>query len=152
MLSDLYNFRMISDKLGTSGQPKEGEFRYIHEAGFEIVINLATPDSKYAISNEGSIITGFGMTYMHIPVDFKNPASGDFDSFCRILNTYHDKKIFVHCIANMRVSVFIFLYRVLLNHMPAAEAEPDLLAIWKPDEVWKRFILSQFEFGKQPPG
>jgi hypothetical protein len=51
--------------------------------------------------------------------------------------------VFVHCAANMRVSAFVFLHRVLHHHVSKAEAEGDLHAIWKPDAVWSQFIQDQ---------
>jgi hypothetical protein len=45
----------------------------------------------------------------------------------------------------MRVSAFVFLYRVMFQHIAVAEAERDLHAIWQPDEVWSRFIRDELE-------
>lgn len=77
-LSDIYNFRAIGDGLGTAGQPMPEQFRLVHEAGFEAVINLALPTSDNALVNEGVLVTGLGMSCVHIPVDFNAPTSQDF--------------------------------------------------------------------------
>src|SRR4030095_14968557 len=53
-LSAIYNFRAISDKLGTAGQPTEAQFKLVRDAGFAAVINLALPTSDNALPNEGS--------------------------------------------------------------------------------------------------
>jgi protein tyrosine phosphatase (PTP) superfamily phosphohydrolase (DUF442 family) len=53
------------------------------------------------------------MAYVHIPVNFKAPTSQDFRAFCRVMEAFEDRPVFVHCAANMRVSAFVFLYRVL---------------------------------------
>ena len=82
-LSEIYSFRDISERLGTAGQPTESQFRAVKKAGFEAVINLALPTSDNALANEGSIVTDLGMTYVHIPVDFKAPTSPDFHAFSR---------------------------------------------------------------------
>jgi protein tyrosine phosphatase (PTP) superfamily phosphohydrolase (DUF442 family) len=143
MLSDICNFRAIGDRLGTAGQPTEPQFRMVREAGFEAVINLALPTSDNALANEGSLVTGLGMPYVHIPVDFKAPAAQDFRAFCRVMEAFDDRTVFVHCAANMRVSAFVFLYRVLHQRVALAEAERDLHAIWQPDQVWSAFIQEQ---------
>jgi protein tyrosine phosphatase (PTP) superfamily phosphohydrolase (DUF442 family) len=145
MLSEIYNFRKVGDKLATAGQPTEGQFRAVREAGFEAVINLALPTSDNALANEGSIVTGFGMAYVHIPVDFKAPTPQDFRAFCRVMEAFEDRPVFVHCAANMRVSAFVYLYRVLRQHATPADAESDLRAIWQPDQVWSRFIEDQLK-------
>ena len=142
-LSGIYNFRSIGDKLGTAGQPTEAQFQLVCDAGFKAVINLALPTSDNALPNEGSIVTGLGMSYVHIPVDFKTPASQDFQSFCQLMEAFDDRPVFVHCAANMRVSAFVFLYRVLRQRVAQTDAERDLHAIWQPDDVWSRFIQEQ---------
>jgi protein tyrosine phosphatase (PTP) superfamily phosphohydrolase (DUF442 family) len=144
-LSNIYNFRSLGPGLATAGQPTEEQLREVREAGFEAVINLALPTSDNALANEGSLVAGLGMSYVHIPVNFQSPAPQDFHAFCRVMQAFDDRSVFVHCAANMRVSAFIFLYRVLFKKMPASEAERDLHAIWQPDEVWSRFIQHELD-------
>jgi protein tyrosine phosphatase (PTP) superfamily phosphohydrolase (DUF442 family) len=150
-LSEIYRFRAIGDGLGTAGQPTEGQFRLIRQAGFEAVINLALPTSDKALPNEGGVVTGEGMAYIHIPVNFKAPTSRDFRAFCDVMNAFADRPVFVHCAANMRVSAFVFLYRVLCRRVPIPEAERDLRAIWQPDEVWSRFIKDHLDNRRVAP-
>ena len=144
-LSEIYGFRAVGDKLGTAGQPTQEQFRMVREAGFEAVINLALPTSDNALANEGSVVTGLGMSYVHIPVDFKAPTSQDFRAFCRVMEAFDGRPVFVHCAANKRVSAFVFLYRVLCQRVAILEAEHDLHTIWQPDEVWSRFIQDQLK-------
>jgi len=139
-LSEIHGFHAINEKLGTAGQPAQAQFPMIRESGFAAVINLALPTSDNAIANEGSVVTSLGMAYIHIPVDFKSPTSQDFRAFCRVMEAFEDRPVFVHCAANLRVSAFVFLYRVLFQHIAVAEAERDLHAIWEPDAVWSKFI------------
>ena len=146
-LIEIYNFRAIGERLGTAGQPTQEQFQIVHQAGFETVINLALPTSDNALAHEGSIVAGLGMSYVHIPVDFKAPASTDFHAFCRVMAAFDNRRVFVHCAANMRVSAFVFLYRVLHQRVSINDAEHDLHAIWQPDEVWKHFIQNQLASG-----
>jgi protein tyrosine phosphatase (PTP) superfamily phosphohydrolase (DUF442 family) len=117
----------------------------VREAGFEAVINLALPTSDNALANEGSVVTNLGMSYVHIPVDFKAPTAQDFRVFCRVMEAFDGRPVFVHCAANRRVSAFVFLYRVLCQRTALPEAERGLHAIWQPDEVWSRFIQEQLK-------
>lgn len=142
-LAEIYNFRALGDRLGTAGQPTESQLQAIREAGFEVVINLALPTSDNALANEGSIVTGLGMSYVHVPVNFQVPLVGDFKTFCGIMKAVEGRKVFVHCAANKRVSAFLFLYRVLQHQVSLPEAEKDLHAIWAPDEAWSEFIREQ---------
>jgi protein tyrosine phosphatase (PTP) superfamily phosphohydrolase (DUF442 family) len=148
-LSEIYNFRSLGAKLATGGQPTEAQLRLIREAGFDTVINLALPSSDNALPNEGSLVTGMGMTYVHIPVNFKAPTSQDFRAFCGVMRAFEGRPAFVHCAANMRVSAFMYLYRVMFKDVPASEARQDLNAVWQPDDVWSQFIEQQLE-GNRP--
>jgi hypothetical protein len=47
----------------------------------------------------------------------------------------------------MRVSAFMFLYRLRLGAANRNEAEADLRKIWEPDPIWKAFINAHL-----PPG
>jgi protein tyrosine phosphatase (PTP) superfamily phosphohydrolase (DUF442 family) len=85
------------------------------------------------------------MSYVHIPVNFQAPRSEDFQAFSQVMRAFENRLVFVHCAVNKRVSAFVFLYRVLHQHVPVAEAERDLDAIWEPDEVWSRFIEGQLQ-------
>src|SRR4051795_2387374 len=107
-LLEIYNFRAIAEGLGTAGQPTETQFRVVQEAGFDAVINLALPTSDNALANEGSIVTGLGLTYIHIPVNFEAPTVQDFRVFWRVMEAFARRRVFVHCAANKRVSVFVF--------------------------------------------
>jgi uncharacterized protein (TIGR01244 family) len=139
-LSNIRAFRAVSDKLGTAGQPTAKQFEAIRQAGFEAVINLALPTSDNALADEGSIVTKLGMAYVHIPVNFQAPRPEDFQAFSQVMQAFEGRPVFVHCAANMRVSAFVFLDRILHKGIPRAEAKKDLSAIWEPDEVWSRFI------------
>ncbi len=145
MLSEIYEFRPVDGRLATSGQPTAAQFTMIREAGFDVIVNLALPTSDDAIQSEGSIVTGLGMTYIHIPVDFAAPSSDDFDAFCRVLDAFPDKKVFVHCAANKRVSAFVYLRRILKRGTDAVAARHDLESVWLPDPVWSDFIADQLQ-------
>jgi len=140
-------FRALGERLGTSGQPSADQFQIIRDAGFEVVINLALPTSDRALADEGSRVTRLGMAYVHLPVEFEAPQAEDFRRFCGVMAVFRDRRVFVHCAANMRVSAFVFLYRVLHEGVPVAEAEPELRAIWEPDEVWSRFLRDRLATG-----
>ncbi len=66
------------------------------------------PDSKNVLLDEDSIITLLGMSYIHIPVPFDAPTASQLRQFINVMNTYPEQKIWVHCVANYRVSVFLY--------------------------------------------
>lgn len=137
---EIVNYLKISDHIQTSGQPKEDEFELIRATGVDTVVNLAMPDSKTAIVNEGELVTKNGMNYIHIPVVWKSPTTEQFELFFSIMSLHADKSIWTHCALNWRVASFIFLYRTKKLGIPQEEALKSLEKIWTPDEVWTTFL------------
>lgn len=138
-LDDIYNYLAIEGLFATSGQPSEAQFQLIHDAGYDVVINLApTSILENSIVEEKSILQNLGIEYIHIPVDFKNPTDDDFQSFIASLES--TKKTWVHCAANMRVSAFTYRYRTQVLGQSKTDAMVDLQKIWNPVGVWSEFI------------
>jgi protein tyrosine phosphatase (PTP) superfamily phosphohydrolase (DUF442 family) len=140
-IEGILNYRYISQKLATGGQPKAGEFEFIRESGYQTVINLAPLNSSNALANEQEIVTNLGIEYINIPVIWDHPTIEDLSHFCRIMETSKEP-IFVHCAMNMRVSAFVYLYRRLILGISESEAYSALTSIWQPNSTWQKFIES----------
>jgi protein tyrosine phosphatase (PTP) superfamily phosphohydrolase (DUF442 family) len=140
MIESIYNFLQLSENIVTSGQPTEDQIVEIHQAGFEVVINLGLTGTDYALEDEAGLIANLGMKYIHIPVIWENPPLEDLDEFLSTMDLLQGKKIFVHCAANMRVSAFMALYRVLRLGWEPDRAMEDVHRIWEPNAVWDAFI------------
>jgi protein tyrosine phosphatase (PTP) superfamily phosphohydrolase (DUF442 family) len=140
-LEEVLAFRRISDQLATSGQISYDQIPDIKAAGFEVVVNLAVADEKRNAS-EGYLVVKEGMTYIHIPVVWTNPTLRDLEMFFDVMESNRNRKLYVHCFANMRVSVFLYLYRTLKLGVPKENAIEDVRAIWDPSEYeqWVKFI------------
>lgn len=136
----IFNFRQLDDDLATGGQPDAAQLHAIAAAGYEVVINLGLADAPYAIADEQAILAHHGVRYEQIPVNFQAPRRKDLQRFTDLFNRVHHRKVFVHCAANKRVSVFLALYRILEQQWNPETAMKDVHAIWQPDEVWQAFI------------
>lgn len=139
-IESIQNFQQISELLSTSGQPDRDQFSAIAAAGFQVVINLAMPDSLDALADEPALVNSLGMEFEHIPVVWTNPRPSDLQRFFEVMDQWEGKRIFVHCARNMRVSAFIFLYRVLRRGEPQETCRRDMEHIWQPNDVWSEFI------------
>jgi len=126
-LSSIYHFEQLTEWLGTSGQPKPDQFALIAAAGYEVVVNLALPSSDHAVTEEGALVSGLGMTYVHIPVSFESPRVEDLRQFFGILDAFSDSKVWVHCVVNARVSVFSYHYLTKRRGLAEADARTGLL-------------------------
>jgi protein tyrosine phosphatase (PTP) superfamily phosphohydrolase (DUF442 family) len=142
-LNQILNYFPISDNLATAGQPQREQFEDIARAGFTVVINLAMSTSDNAIPDEAIVVNSLGMEYIHIPVVWEAPQPEDFERFCTEITRLRRNKVFVHCALNMRVSTFVFLYRVLYHGANPEEVKWDMLSIWEPEGVWEDFIAAR---------
>ena len=147
-LQDVYNYVLISDRLSTGGQIAYDQVSLLKEAGYDLVINLASA-SEGGNALEGFLVAKEGLTYINIPVPFSNPPMRDLQMFFDVMEANRDRKVFVHCAANMRASAFVYLYRTLVQNVSDEEALPAMLEIWNPDEVeaWSNLVRTAKERG-----
>lgn len=137
---DAENTYRVNNGLWTSGQLSEKDIQLLPGMGFNLVINLALPSSERALPNEASLVTGTGIAYVQIPVIWEQPLPAQFQQFAGVLQTFEGSKIWVHCVMNMRVSAFVYLYRKCILGESAENASFPMRHIWQPDEVWKKFM------------
>ena len=143
MIGDIYNFLPVTHFLSTSGQPTEAQLSALAEEGYELIINLALHDDpRYSLKDETSFVKSLGIEYIHIPVQFDKPLKSDLISFFDAMESNKNKKIHVHCAANMRVTAFLGLYFLIREGKSKEEAFEPMWQIWKPDSVWSSFIDS----------
>jgi protein tyrosine phosphatase (PTP) superfamily phosphohydrolase (DUF442 family) len=90
--------------------------------------------------DEAGLTRSLGMEYHHIPVDFNAPQSDDLQKFFEVMDTSREKKVFVHCAANYRVSGFIALYGQSRLGWSAEQADAHVSRVWNPNDTWKAFI------------
>ena len=140
-LSKVFNYHNIDNLFATSGQPNAYQLKLIAENGYDAVINLA-PNSVFegSVINEAEILTANKVKYIHIPVNFNKPKDEDFLKFVNCLEENEDKKIWIHCAANMRVSAFVYKYRRDILKLEDSEIIEDMNLIWSPNNVWGSFL------------
>ncbi|MDD2782520.1 protein tyrosine phosphatase family protein [Sulfuricurvum sp.] len=140
MLSEILNCMQITENIASSGQPNESEFAAIADAGYNVVINLAMPNSENVIPSEGHLVTSNDMIYIHIPVPFDVPELFHLQSFIKIMDSISDKKIWVHCVKNYRASAFLYHYLRKSRSLSPTEAQKVIFPSWEPNEIWQRFM------------
>lgn len=142
-ITDIFNFLSIKSSLSTSGQPTEAQLSALANQGYEVIINLALHnDPRYSLSDETGLVASLGMTYIHIPVQFDAPTENDLKSFFNAMESHKNKKVHLHCAANMRVTAFLGLYYLIRQKKSKEEAFAPMHSVWEPDEVWSSFISS----------
>ncbi|MCH1600473.1 MAG: protein tyrosine phosphatase family protein [Pseudomonadales bacterium] len=140
-LEGITNFRQYSATFASAGQPTADQLQAIADQGFERIVYIAFTNNTNALPDEDQIVKGLGMEYMQVPVDFSNPLPDDFYAFADSMQRNTGKKTLLHCQVNARATAFSFLYRVLYEDVPLAEAKEDMNTVWQPNEVWRDFIF-----------
>jgi protein tyrosine phosphatase (PTP) superfamily phosphohydrolase (DUF442 family) len=139
-IEEITNYIRVSERVASSGQPFEYQFKEIAQAGYQVVINLAMPNSDNAIPEEGYFVTVRKMAYVHIPVPYDAPKREHLEMFFGVMNGFSDRKVWVHCVVNKRVSAFLYQYERLVNGKSQSEALKVMLPAWEPNQVWRTFM------------
>jgi len=139
-LNGICNLVDIDGVFVTAGQPSEDHLHELATHGFEAVVNLGLLDPRYCLSDEAASVATLGMFYHHIPVNFQNPTSADFDRFREVMNSLRGKVVFAHCAMNYRVSCFTALLGEAELGWSRAQADAYIGRVWEPNEVWNRFL------------
>lgn len=137
---DAVNTHQVFDWLWTSGQLSQGDVLKLPDLGIEVVINMALPSSPNALPAEADLVTGLGLAYIQIPVEWEHPLPEQFDQFVGVLKAFAGHNIWLHCAMNMRVSAFVYLYRKLVLGEGEENATFPMRDVWQPNEIWQEFI------------
>lgn len=136
------NYVEITPRIATSAQPDAAYLATLKAEGFGAVIFIAPPTVSNAVKDEPLIVGRQGLLYANVPVDFMAPSAADFKAFSGVLAAWEDRKVLVHCQANLRASVFVFLHRVLHDKVPPESAYEAVRRVWNPNPVWREFLIS----------
>jgi protein tyrosine phosphatase (PTP) superfamily phosphohydrolase (DUF442 family) len=137
---DAENTHQVFGWLWSSGQLSERDIHRLPAMGIEVVVNLAVPTSSNALPGEAELVTREGLAYVQIPVEWAHPRPEQFVQFAGVLDAFRGHTVWVHCVRNMRVSAFLYLYRRLVLSEDEAAASFPLREVWTPDPVWQDFI------------
>lgn len=144
-LSEIKNYLEYSDTFSSAGQPDRDQLELLAKEGFERVVYIAFAGSRGALADEDQVVKELGMDYVQVPVVWEAPRKSDFYAFAGAMQSAPAKKTLLHCQANYRATAFAFLYRVLYENVPLAEAKADMNAIWHPDGAWKDLVFGVLE-------
>jgi uncharacterized protein (TIGR01244 family) len=141
-VEDSYNFRRVSDTITTSGTVEPGDLRSLAAEGYDVVVNLLPDDGTRAVADEGDIVRGQGLEYVHIPVDFVAPTRADYEAFAAAMDEHAGETVHVHCAANYRVSAFYGVYAVRTGSWIREEADVFVRDLWDPAEhgPWAKLL------------
>lgn len=145
-VGEIYNFIRIDDHVATAGQPAAEQLASVRDEGYDVVVNLAPVDERTEALDEATLVPALGMTYHHLPVPWDDPRLEHFRRFVEIMDDITTGKVFVHCMANYRVTAFYSLYATRRKGWSDAEADELMAKIWGDpptqhmDDAWRTFV------------
>ncbi len=141
-VQEIKNYCHVNDLLSLGGQPGEEQLRALARDGVKVIINLATINPRYSLSNEAASARALGMTYYHVPVEWGAPTEYDFTSFENIVRQLSGEKMFIHCASNFRATAFYALYA--MKHLGWSDEQANALMapVWDGSSypIWDAFI------------
>ena len=139
-IENILNYKKNDDKLSTSGQPREEEFKLIAQAGFEVIINIRPEFEMIYVFDERKIVSSLGLDYYQIPMTFDTLNNQILSKFFEVLEHNKGKKIFVHCHRNIRVSVLVILYRLIILKWNKEIAYKEFSQFIEVTPMWEEYI------------
>ncbi len=136
----IFNFLRLSKRITTSGMPLKDEIPLIGGLDTDLIITLVPDGIGTDLPGEADLVKAVGLDFVRIPVYWERPHIDNFKDFCRTMAENKDQNIHVHCEANMRVSVFMALFRMIIQDWPKDKAMAPVAEIWKPNNTWQAFI------------
>lgn len=138
--TDIYHWRRLDARITSSGQPSEAQLATLKQLGIGHVINLGLHTHEKALPDEAGTLAALGITYIHIPVAFDQPTDADFARFCDAMDAVGTQPVHVHCIANFRVSAFLYRWQKEVHGVEDTQARALMDSVWQPGGVWADFI------------
>ncbi len=137
---EIFNYLRISHRVETAGQPLKKEIQLIIKSGAEVVISLVPKGVNTEVPEEQQLFEQGGIVFKRIPVEWEAPQKDDFQAFLDKMAEYREKQLFIHCEANMRVSVFMALYHIVEKGWRIPGAMAGIREIWNPNDTWRAFF------------
>jgi len=145
---DIRAWQRLSERLTTSGRLQDADLPRLAAIHVGHVINLALDEHPEALADEGRKLAELGMFYTHIPVPFDAPQDKHYEAFAQAMR--QPAPTHVHCIANWRVSAFLYRWHRDACGMPEPEARALMEQQWSPETsdhpdapAWAAFIAER---------
>jgi protein tyrosine/serine phosphatase len=137
---EIARFSTLDKGIYRGGQPSKEGFLFLKRMGVKTIVNLRAED------DEGDLVRGLGLNYVHIPIRLIFPWSriseSSIQKYFEVIDSPDNYPIFVHCRRGAdRTGALSAMYRINNQGWPADKAWTEARAIglhW-----WYRGLKSQ---------
>jgi len=144
--ADIRAWQRLDARITTSGRLQAGDPARLAAIGVRHIVNLALDEHPEAFADEAALCAAAGLRYTHIPVPFDAPDDMRFATFRAAIEA-DDAPVHVHCIANFRVSAFLYRYHREVIGMDELAARAIMARQWTPETdthplapIWAAYI------------
>jgi protein tyrosine phosphatase (PTP) superfamily phosphohydrolase (DUF442 family) len=134
---EIAHFHQVSPMLATAGAPAQADMALLKQAGYELVIDLRTPEEE--IDGNRLAARAAGLAWINVPVG-REPTRAQLDAFSAVIDAHPGVRTLVNCASNKRASSMVMLDQVTRRGVPLAEAKPHMDSQWVPSPTWQAFI------------
>jgi uncharacterized protein (TIGR01244 family) len=136
MNAPIERYQEVDALLATAAQPRPADVAWLHEQGFEVVVNLNTPTARNFVADEARLVMEAGMAYVHTPVDCSRLEPSHYEVLRGVLDAYPGRKVLVHCAGNVKSSALVALHRHLARGEPLEPIVAELRAQGWHEPKW----------------
>jgi uncharacterized protein (TIGR01244 family) len=115
----------VSPAVTIGDQPTADDLKELKKEGYLGVVNLrhdGEPEQPIGTAEEGQIVRGLGMDYLHYGVGGGPLTEQGVADVCRFLDEHAGGKTLVHCRRGGRAVALVLIHRALRENWPADEA------------------------------
>lgn len=134
---EIAHFHQVTPTLATAGAPAQSDMKMLKQAGYELVVDLRTPDEE--IDGNRLAARAAGLAWINVPVG-REPTQAQLDALSAVLDAHPGARTLVNCASNKRASSMVMLDQVTRRGVPLAEAKPHMDSQWVPSPTWQAFI------------
>lgn len=146
LIENIDCFKKNDEKLSTAGQPTEIELNLLADEGFEVVINIRPESEMLDVLDEKKIVENLGLKYFQLPVTLDTLNSEILSKFFELIEQQKERKIFLHCRKNVRVSIILSLYQIIKLGWEKDEALNELTEMVEVTPMLEDFINEHISY------
>jgi uncharacterized protein (TIGR01244 family) len=112
-IAGISTFAQVESTIACGGTTTPDAIREIKRMGFKTVVNLRLASEQGAlVDEEGAIVRGLGMNYVHLPFNIQTPDPTLVENFIAAVAGAANTPAYVHCAAGGRAAALWMIKRV----------------------------------------
>ncbi|NJL22542.1 MAG: phosphatase [Leptolyngbyaceae cyanobacterium SM1_3_5] len=139
-MSDL---QKVSDQFSAAGQVSPNTLSQAAQAGFQLVLNLRSPDESGVLPDEPQEVAASELHYTNVPLTNTNPSAVEVEKVLEAIESL-PKPVLVQCGAGLRAGAIALLAAAIEEGLTPAEIEAKAAELGLSEQPHLQQYLEQF--------